>query len=271
MSTRNPHRLVLIFSEFGGVSQMGDLIVQRPHIGIVAGTAEGAALCYRTLCLEAEQVLGRGYGYPEITLHSVPLHRYLDAIDWNDWGTVAALMSRSAATLVRAGADLVICPNNTLHRAWDSLDASVPWLHIADPVVKEISRCGWRRVGVLGTRIVMEGDIYSSRLERQGVTLVLPKQDDRVRLQDVIRTELLAGLFASDARVFVQRVIAGMAAEGAEAVILGCTELPILISGNQSALPLLDSTRLLAHAALRYRIGQVNRSRENTRLFVGSG
>jgi aspartate racemase len=217
---------------------------QSPHVGILAGTAEGAALCYRTLCGEAEDVMGHNM-HPEITLHSLPLCFYLDAIDRDDWAGVAGLMSQSASRLAQAGADFIICPNNTLHNAFELVESPVPWLHIVKPVVKEIARRRWRRVGILGTQIVMEGTMYSHRLKRQAIDVVIPKKTERVRLQHIIRTELVKGLFANRSRLFVQRVIAGMAAEGAEAVILGCTELPLLISEEQSALPLLDSTRLL--------------------------
>ncbi|MBX3332041.1 MAG: amino acid racemase [Nitrospira sp.] len=229
------------------------LIEHAIHIGILAGTAEGAALCYRTMCGEADEddITGRNM-HPEITLHALPLRYYLDAIDRDDWGTVAALMSHSASKLVRAGADVIVCPNNTLHNAFDLVESPVPWLHIAKPVVNEIAQRGWRRVGILGTQIVMEGAIYSSELEQREVAVVTPNGDDRVRIQRIIRTELVAGRFTAESRLFLQKVIAKMAAEGAEAVILGCTELPLLLSKEQSDLPLLDSTRLLAQAALNY-------------------
>ena len=219
------------------------------HVGIVAGTSEGAALCYRTLCRKADEAIEHNM-HPEITLHAFPLRLYLDAIDLNDWASVAALMSHSAAKLVRAGADVIVCPNNTLHKAFDLVESSVPWLHIAEPVVKEIARRKWRRVGILGTQIVMEGSIYSLRLKQSGINAVIPRKDDRVLIQHIIRAELIAGLFTAQSRRFLQKVIAEMAADGVETVILGCTELPLLLSEEQAALPLLDSTSLLAQAAL---------------------
>lgn len=229
---------------------MGNGIIERvPHIGIVAGTAEGAALCYRTLCLEGEKVMGR-YMHPEITLHSLPLRHYLEAVDQDDWSGVAALLSQSAATLTQAGADVIICPNNTLHRAFDLVHSSVPWLHIAEPVVMEATQRRWRRVGILGTQIVMEGSVYSHRLQQADIDAVIPEQDDRIRIQHIIRTELITGRFTTESRGFVQGVIARLKARGAQAVVLGCTELPLLMTEDQSALPLLDSTRLLARAAL---------------------
>lgn len=239
---------------------MSNRIERIPHIGIVAGTAEGAALCYRTLCLEAESVMGRRYAHPEVTLHSFSLHRYLDAIDQDDWAGVAGLMSQSASRLAQAGAGFIICPNNILHKPFELVESPVPWLHIAKPVVKEIAQHGWRRVGILATQIVMEGSIYSRELAQLDVEVVIPKGRDRIRIQHIIRAELIAGRFTVESRLFLQKVIAEMALNGAEAVILACTELPLLMAGYQTAVPLLDSTRLLARAALRYRVQEERHS-----------
>jgi aspartate racemase len=231
---------------------MDNFIEKPPHIGIVAGTAEGAALCYRTLCLEAERVIGRRHAHPEITLHSFPLHWYLDAIDRDDWKGVAELMSRSASKLAQAGADFIICPNNTLHKVFDLVESPVPWLHIAKPVMEEVVQHEWHRVGILGTQTVMKGGVYTETLQQAGIETVIPEKDDRIRIQHLIRNELGAGLFTNKSRVFMQKVVANMALKGAEAVILACTELPLLMSGHQTVIPMLDSTRLLARAALGY-------------------
>lgn len=233
---------------------MDNRVERIPHIGIVAGTAEGAALCYRTLCQEAEGVMGRRYAHPEITLHSFSLHRYLDAIDQDDWAHVAALMTQSAAKLAQVGVDMIICPNNTLHKAFRLVESPVPWIHIARSVVKEIEDRRWRRVGILGTQTVIEGAIYSEPLGQANIDVVAPVPDDRARIQHIIRHELIAGLCTAKSALFVQKVIAEMALNGAEAVILACTELPLLMAGYQTAVPLLDSTRLLARAALNYRV-----------------
>lgn len=233
---------------------MDNRVERIPHIGIVAGTAEGAALCYRTLCQEAEGVMGRRYAHPEITLHSFSLHRYLDAIDQDDWEGVAALMTQSASKLAQVGADLIICPNNTLHKAFRLVESPVPWLHIAKSVVREIEERRWRRVGILGTQTVMDGSIYSEPLGQSDIDLISPALADRARIQHIIRQELIAGVHTVRSALFIQKVIAEMALNGAEAVILACTELPLLMSGYQAAVPLLDSTRLLARAALRYQV-----------------
>jgi len=220
-----------------------------PHVGIVAATADGAALCYRTLCHEAERVLGRHVS-PEITLHALPLKAYLASIDADDWAGVAALMSRSASVLARAGAELIICPNNTLHRAFDLVVSPVPWLHIADAVGTETRRRKYRQVGLLGTQVVMEGAVYHSSFGPLGIEIVLPERGDRMNLDKIIRTQLIQGEYLPASRRYVEDLILTMARAGAEAVILGCTELPLLVPEERSALPLLDSTRLLAAAAL---------------------
>jgi len=241
---------------------MSNPVEKIPHIGIVAGTAEGAALCYRTLCQEAQSIMGRRYAHPEVTLHSFSLHRYLDAIDQDDWTEVAALMSQSAAKLTQVGADVIICPNNTLHKAFRLVESPVPWIHIAWPVVREIEDHRWRRVGILGTQAVMEGSVYSELPHQSNISLLVPEQDDRSRIQHIIRNELIARVLTVKSALFIQKVIAEMALNGAEAVILACTELPLLIAGYQTAVPLLDSTRLLARAALRYRVQEEWRSEE---------
>jgi aspartate racemase len=192
--------------------------------------------------------------HPEITMHSLPLRFYLEAIDRDDWSGVARLLTQSVATLTQVGADVIICPNNTLHRAFDLVQSPVPWLHIAKPVVMEAAQRGWRRVGILGTQIVMEGSVYSHMLQQADIDTVIPEKDDRIRIQHIIRTELITGGFATKSRMYVQGVINRMKARGAQAVILGCTEMPLLLIEDQSVLPLLDSARLLARAALTYAI-----------------
>jgi aspartate racemase len=189
--------------------------------------------------------------HPEVTMHTLPLHAYLDLIDRDDWEGVAGLMSRSGAALARAGAEFLICPNNTLHLAYDHVKATIPWLHIADAVASEAARRRFRRVGVLGTRRVMESPLYSQRLGILGIEPVIPDEYDRARIQHLIQTELIAGQSTQSSRTFLQRVIDRLQAQGCDAVILGCTELPLLLRPEDSALPVLDSTRLLAQAAIR--------------------
>ncbi len=220
------------------------------HIGIVAGTAEGAALCYRTICREAGKLLGP-HVHPEVTMHTFPLHLYLDAIQQDDWRTVAALISRSTDKLALAGADFIICPNNTLHQAFDLIDSPIPWLHLVDVVASETARRGFHRVGLLGTRVVMEGFLYPRQLGHLGIDHAILDEHERARLQDVILNELVAGEIRKESRSYVSVVVERLYKRGCDAVILACSELPLLIGPEGSVLPLLDSTRLLAKAALR--------------------
>lgn len=224
------------------------------HIGIVAGSAEGAALCYRTICREAETFLGP-HAHPEISMHSFSLRSYLELIEADRWGDVADLLSESSSKLARAGADFIVCPNNTLHRVFDAVRSPISWLHIADVVAAEAFKQGSRRVGLLGTRSVMEGSVYRTKLERVGVDLKLPDAFDQARIHADILTEMIRGHLSDAARCNLYMVIRKMKEQGCDAVILGCTELPLFVTEEQSVLPLLDSTRLLAEAAIRHAIG----------------
>ncbi|MDR4466076.1 MAG: amino acid racemase [Nitrospira sp.] len=235
-----------------------DVIFREPfnvrHIGIVAGTAEGAALCYQTICREAEPFLGL-HAHPEMTMHAFSLRDYLELIDAEQWEAVADLLSQSSANLARAGADFIVCPNNTLHGAFDAVCSPIPWLHIAEVVAAEVCQQGRRRVGLLGTRSVMEGSVYRNKLKKVGVDLELPCAFDQVQLHAMILTEMIRGHLSAPSRYKLYMMIRSMKEQGCDAVILGCTELPLFVTEEQSVLPLLDSTRLLAQAAIRYAIG----------------
>lgn len=222
------------------------------HIGIVACSAEGAALCYRTLCAEGAQLLGP-HAHPEISLHSLSLADYVACLDRNDITGVGDLMLRSAQKLARIGADFLICPDNTIHQAFAYVAARSPrpWLHIAEVVAAEAARRGYRRVGLLGTRWLMESAVYPEKLDAQSIAHVIPTPDERAEIGRLIMDELVYGVFKPEGVGYCQRVIERMREQGCDAVILGCTELPLILSDANAALPTLDSTRLLARAALR--------------------
>lgn len=236
---------------------MSDMIVHEHfdvrHIGIVAGTAEGAALCYRTICREAEPFLAP-HAHPEITMHTFSLGTYLEFIEAGRWPEVANLLSQSSEKLARAGAEFIVCPNNTLHRMFDAVRSPIPWLHIADVVATEAFKQGSRRVGLLGTRSVTEGSVYRKKLERVGIDLELPSAFDQARIHAEILTEMIRGHLSDSSRCNLYMVIRKMKEQGCDAVILGCTELPLFVIEEQSVLPLLDSTSLLAQAAIRHAI-----------------
>jgi aspartate racemase len=226
------------------------------HIGIVACSAEGAALCYQTICREALGVVGKN-DHPRITLDSIAMARWLPAFDAGDYRWVARFMLRSARTLAAAGADFAICPDNSAHLAWDDVQSEtpIPWLHIAQVVGEEAVRRGFRRVGVLGTRYTMTGPVYPDALGALGIETRVPDAADFEIVDGIIWSELVDGVFTDASRQAYHGVIARLADRGCDAVALACTEIPLLVRPHESPLPTLDSTRLLAGAALRKALG----------------
>jgi aspartate racemase len=223
------------------------------HIGIVACSAEGAALCYQTICREALAVVGKN-DHPRITLDSIPMARWLPAFDAGDYEGVARVMLESARLLEAAGADFAICPDNSAHLAWDHVQAAtpLPWLHIASVVGEEAARRGFRRVGVLGTRYTMSGPVYAVALGRLGIDAAVPEASDFETVDRIIFAELVDGVFSDESRQAYNAVIARLGARGCDSVALACTEIPLLVRADESPLPTLDSTRLLARAALMH-------------------
>ena len=222
------------------------------HIGIVACSAEGAALCYRTVCVEGAQLLG-AHNHPEVSLHGHSLADYMNFIRSGDWAGVAELMMSSAEKLARAGADFLICPDNTIHQAFDLVAhrSPRPWLHIAQEVACEAKRNHFKRIAVLGTRYLMEGPVYPEKLKAAGLECRMPGPQQRERIDQIIMDELVMGQFLPRSRAYFTEVIRGLKDEGCDAVALACTEIPLLVDEESSPLPPLDSTRLLARAALR--------------------
>jgi aspartate racemase len=221
------------------------------HIGIVACSAEGAALCYQAICREALTLVGKN-DHPRITLDSIAMAQWLPAFDAGDYAGVARFMLDSARLLAAAGADFAICPDNSAHRAWDDVQAAtpIPWLHIARVVGEEAARRGYRRVGILGTRFTMAGPVYADALGALGIDSVVPEDADFKTVDRIIFAELVDGVFTDASRQAYNRVIARLAARGCDAVALACTEIPLLVRADESPLPTLDSTRLLARAAV---------------------
>ena len=221
------------------------------HIGIVACSTEGAALCYRTISLEGARMIGR-HDHPEVSLHSFSLAEYMKFIDANDWAGVAELMLGSAEKLAKAGADFLICPDNTIHQAFDLVEhrSPRPWLHIAREVAAEAKRRGHRRLAVLGTRYLMEGPVYREALQAAGIEHRVPAAEQRERINHIIFDELVNGQVLPRSLAYHIEVIRELKDEGCDAVVLGCTEIPLLVMPEDSPLPPLDSTRLLARAAV---------------------
>jgi aspartate racemase len=221
------------------------------HIGIVACSAEGAALCYRTICLEGPRFLG-AHAHPEVSIHTHSLGEYMQRIYRDDWQGVAELMLSSAKKLRAGGADFLICPDNTIHQALPYVtERSLPWLHIAEVVAEEAAARAFRRVGLTGTRYLIESEVYPEKLTARGLEFVRPDFGEREEINRIIMDELVCGIFKPAAVAYFQEVIGRMKNERCDAVVLGCTEIPLIMNDANSALPTLDSTRLLARAALQ--------------------
>ncbi len=237
------------------------------HIGIVACTAEGAALCYTTICVEGAALLGP-HAHPEVTLHTPDFSRYMDCLYRDDWAGVAELMLGSAQKLAQVGADFLICPDNTIHRAFPLVRprSPLPWLHIAEEVAADAARQGCRKLGLLGTKYLVESEVYPDKLTERGIGLIRPEPEQRERINRIIFDELVYGKFTREALGYFVGVIDSLGRQGCDGVVLGCTEIPLLVSQADSPLPVLDSTRLLARAALRKAVG----TRRNLQTGAGA-
>jgi aspartate racemase len=226
--------------------------MKTQHIGIVACSAEGAALCYKTICIEGAALLGP-YAHPEISMHTPSLADYVACLERGDRQGVADLMLASADKLARIGADFLICPDNTIHEALPLVlpRSLLPWLHIAEVVAAEAAARGFRRLGITGTRWLVKSEVYPEALAARGLGYLRPTAAERDETNRIIMEELVYDRFQPASVAYFQRVIARMKDEGCDAVILGCTEIPLILSDANAPLPTLDSTRLLARAALR--------------------
>ncbi|MEQ8393880.1 amino acid racemase [Thalassobaculum sp.] len=225
------------------------------HIGIVGCSAEGAALCYRTICVEGADLMG-SHAHPEVSMHTPSLADYVSCLERSDLQGVGDLMLASAHKLAAAGADFLICPDNTIHQAFEHVAARspLPWLHIAQVVAEEATARGMRRIGITGTRWLVDSDVYPEKLSALGLEYARPDVADREEINRVIMDELVYSVFKPEAVTTFQRVMAKLKADGCDAVVLGCTEIPLIMDDGNSPLPTLDSTRLLARAALRHAI-----------------
>jgi aspartate racemase len=222
------------------------------HIGIVAGSAEGAALCYRTICTEAPAIMGE-HNHPEITMSSVPLADHMRYVREDNWQGLADVLAVSTRKVAEAGADFAICPDNTYHQALAYLipQSPIPWLHIVTPVAEAARSAGYQRLGILGTKYLMEGPVYPNVLAEFDIKSEIPDLPDRERINEIIFKELVNGVFPEPSRLYFNEVTEKLKRRGCDAVVLGCTEIPLIVRPDDCPLPTLDSTRLLARAALR--------------------
>ena len=226
------------------------------HIGILSHSFEGATLCYRTICLEGVAQLGP-HRHPEITLTGVAMDHMLEAWDRDDRPTLRAMFGYDIGKLAAAGADFFVCPDNTAHIALESDGEPfpIPGLHIGEVVAEQARADRRRKVAILGTKYTMMGPVYPGALGRRGIAWEIPDEEDRAFINHVIFDELCLGVFTDEAREAYCGIIAKLAERGCDSVALVCTEIPLLVTADVSPLPILDSTRLLARAAVDVALG----------------
>ena len=221
------------------------------HIGMVIGSAEGGAQCYRTICSGAADLMG-DHVHPEISIHNYPFNRYIELGRDDDWDSVAGLLLSSARKLESIGADFIISPDNTLHRAYDTVVESspLPWIHIAAPVRDKAVEKGLKKLAILGTRSLMESTVYSGYLSPAGIDTVIPDEQDRILIDRIIINELVYGMCTPESRKYFESVIHSMKDIGCDGVVLACSEVPLLLESSETGITVLDTIRLLAEAAV---------------------
>jgi aspartate racemase len=227
------------------------------HIGILAHSADGAGLCFLEMVRESARALGE-HAHPEITLSILPMGPVLPAYDRQAYGEVRAYLRHTAQRLADAGCDFFVCPDNTAHIALDleGEPLPLPGLHIADIVAQRAKADGRRCVGLLGTKWTMEGPVYPAAFARAGLDMRTPTRAERERVDAIIFDELCQGVIRETSRGEYVRVIEALKSQGCDAVALSCTEIPLLVRPEDSPLPTLDSTRLLARAAVAAALGR---------------
>ena len=220
-------------------------------IGIVAHGAEGAALCFITACREGTVQLSP-HMHPNIVMSAMPMGLSMAAWEANDQAAVAKFLAKGVQQVSDGGADFYVCPNNTAHIALEQVacELPLPGLHIAEVVCHEVTTHKWQRVGLLGTRWTMTGPVYERALKERDLERLIPDEPMREQLNTAILDELCLGIFNASTTDLFLGAIEDLKSRGAECVILGCTEIPLIVTPENSTLPTLDSTRLLAKYAV---------------------
>lgn len=226
------------------------------HIGIHQYSVEGAVLCYHEMLLEGQRRLGE-HDHPLITVSGLAMAPTLPELDRKDYRSLRARTAEVVDRLAAAGADFFCCPDNSIHIAFESgePDFAIPCLHIAEVVADRAAQRGFRKVGILGTSWTMEGPVYPRALETRGIGWAVPAANTRTELHRIIMEELCLHRFEPSSVDFYRSAIEALKADGCDSVALVCTEIPLIVSDSNSALPVLDSTRLLAHAAVDVALG----------------
>ena len=223
-------------------------------IGILGGMSPESTVEYYQYITRAYTERFGDYGYPEIIIYSVSFQPYVDWPNQDRWDLVAQGLSEAAQKLEAAGADFIVIATNTMHLVFDQVQVNVaiPMLSLLDAVGDAILARGMETVGLLGTKFTMEKSFYQDALSRKGITVLVPDEQEREFVNGVIYDELVAGQIRAESRAGYVAIIEKLAERGAEGVILGCTEIPLLVNEEDAGMPLFDTTVIHAEAALNY-------------------
>ena len=226
------------------------------RIGILGGMSPESTVAYYEYITRTYTERFGDYSYPEILIYSVSFQPYVDWPNQDRWDLVADGLSQAAQKLVVAGADLILIATNTMHLVYDEVQGrvEVPMISLLDATAEAIRNRGLHNVGLLGTRFTMEKTFYQDALARWGISTLVPEANDRDYVNRVIYEELVAGQIRDESRAGYLSVIRKLAERGAEGIILGCTEIPLLVDEASAGVPLFDTTRIHAEAALNYAI-----------------
>lgn len=222
------------------------------HIGIVAVSPEGAALFYRQIFRRAAQML-ESHDHPRVTLHNEPLALYIDAVKAGDWHAVGDLLRRSAEILATSGAAFCLTPDNAVQHGIHLAEAGspIPWLTMPELVARALESDGRKVVGLIGTKMVTTASTYQTVLGLRGIQVLAPEPEEADDLDRIIFTELIYGEIKADSQAKVLRTIQNLAQRGCEAVILGSSEAPLLVTEANAPLPVYDAADLLARGAVQ--------------------
>ncbi|MBI5591021.1 MAG: aspartate/glutamate racemase family protein [Deltaproteobacteria bacterium] len=221
-------------------------------IGLIGGMSWESTVPYYRLINETIRERLGGLHSAKVVLYSVDFHDIERLQHIGDWEAAGAMLAEAAKSLEKAGSDFLVLCTNTMHKVAHSIEAAVtiPFLHIADPTAAEIKRAGYKTVGLLGTRFTMEQAFYRDRLnERHGLKVIVPNDEDRDTIHRIIYEELCIGVVLPESQSVFRRIMESLASQGAEAIILGCTEISLLVSRQDSRIPLFDTTAIHAMAA----------------------
>lgn len=229
------------------------MVFELKTIGLIGGMSWESSIEYYRIINEAVRDKLGGLHSAKCVMYSVEFEEIRVLQERGDWAALADRMADTALKLRAAGADFIVICTNTMHILADDVreEAGIGVLHIADATGEEIKARGLTKVGLLGTKFTMEKDFYRKRLERFGIEAIVPEEEDRDEVHRIIFGELCAGVVRPASRERLKRIMEDLSARGAQGVVLGCTEIPLIISQDDSPIPVFDTTRIHALAAVK--------------------